>query len=167
MAGLLEELIINLNKENDLYKSLTNLGSKKTECIVENKIDEIGSLTNDEQRLITDLNRVIKKREEQFKDIAIVLSLDNQEITLNALIDKLEGNESQASLIEVRDEILKNVTEMREVNEENEVLIKQSMEYVEFTLNAIKTSSNISQDNGYYGEEMSSGRNANFFDSKM
>ena len=52
MAGLIEELVDTMTKENDIYKELIPIADEKTRVIIKNDLDALQKITEREQLTI-------------------------------------------------------------------------------------------------------------------
>lgn len=93
-----------------------------------------------EEEFIGRVDILDRKREETFKDISQVTGLNLEDLTLTKIITKI-GPEQEIckELINIRKELLAVMEKVKNQNNRNKRLIQQSMDFVEFTLNAIQT----------------------------
>lgn len=139
MASLIEELITVLEEEDNEYKKLIELSSKKTPVIVKGDLDKLGEITGLEQERIEVLNHLEKRRIDVVKDIALVLGKNEEELTVKAIVDLLEGQEKeQRRLSEVHDSLKQTLGNISKINDVNKNLINSSLEMIEFNLNMLK-----------------------------
>jgi Mg2+ and Co2+ transporter CorA len=139
VASLIDELISVLEKENDEYKQLIEISSKKTKVIVKNDLVQLQQFTAVEQEHLGTLINLEKKREDVTNDIALVLNRNKEELTVKDLIFVLEGQkEVQARLTSVHDDLRTTLKNFNMVNEINKSLINESLDLIEFNLNFIK-----------------------------
>ena len=66
MASLVEELVKVLEQENSEYEMLLELSRSKTPVIVGRDVKKLQSITDEEQIVVSRLNRLEQKREEVF-----------------------------------------------------------------------------------------------------
>lgn len=140
MAGIAHELINILTQQKECYEGLYTLATYKSRAVVEKDIDFLKEVVNREEEFIGRVNILDKKREEAFKDISQVTGLKLEELTLTQIIDKIGKNQEMGiELTNIRKDLLKIMEKVKNQNNRNKKLIMQSMEFVEFTLNAIQT----------------------------
>lgn len=137
MASLIEELIQTLEKENTAYQELYVLSTQKTDIIVKGDIQALTDIVEKEQILMTNqVQPLEKKRRECTNDIATVISRKPEDLTLSKLIELMGSQpETQKRLSEVRDKLQETMKRMTKVNDMNKVLLKESLELVEFDIN--------------------------------
>ena len=170
MASLIDNLITTLNTENDEYTTLLNLSIEKTGIIVKGDVDGLNSMVEREQEVIERITVLEKKREECTKDIAIVLNKDYRKLTLPLLIDYLKGQERESKLLsEVHGRLKSTMSQMVQVNEQNKVLLQESLDMVEFEMNILRGMKQAPATANYSGSEYADNNNGvtGSFDAKQ
>lgn len=136
MASLIEDLLDVLDNENKKYTKLLDLSMQKTAVIVKGDVDELQSIVAKEQLIVDDINILEKRRQEGLGDISNVLNIPYEELTLGQLIIVMEKQPKEhAALIKVHDELKATVDKMVKINDNNKMLLQQSLDMVEFELN--------------------------------
>lgn len=174
MASLMETLIQTLNEEAVVFERLLALSMKKTPVIISQNLEELQKITDEEQDVVIQVNRLEKKRDVCMNDIASVLNKDVQKMNLSSLITMMENRpDEQRQLADVHDK-LKNLTEqLKRANAQNEGLIENALELVQFDLNllqAYKTAPETANYNkGAYnvGDSLGGNLNSGSFDAKQ
>lgn len=171
MASLIDELVEVLEKENSEYIELIALSKEKTSTIVKNDIDGLQKIMDQEQKGVDRVNVLEKQRENTVKDICKVLRLEPQDLTVKVLIDLLKKQPTeQKKLIDIHTKIRKTLDEMVRINENNQALIKESMEILDFEMNLIKGLKMAPETNNYNKGAYSAGGtgySAGAFDAKQ
>ena len=140
MASLMEELITTLSKEEELYRELLPIQERKTQIIIENNIEQLQVITGEEQETIDKVTALERKREEIIKDIGTVLNKNPKTLTLTNLIQIMAKQpEDRDKLQELHDRLEESVKKLVKVNERNQMLIKQSLEMIEFNMNLLQS----------------------------
>lgn len=140
MASLMEELLEVLGEEEKQYQMLIELSSVKSDAIIRADIEKLGEVTTREQDAASVLLNLSNKRTGVLKDMATVLGKDPEEMTVNKMVGYLENQpEEQKKLAECRDRLLEVGTQMRILNQQNEALLKQALEMVEFDLTLLRS----------------------------
>lgn len=163
MASMTQELITILSNEQIQYDNLLRYANEKKDCLINNKLNELGDLTNKEQIIITELNRSEKKRKDIIESLGIVLNKDN--ITLSEIAKKLPESDKEA-LLKIKENLLNTVDKLKELNRQNTELITEGLNFTEYTLNAMQ---GPSRDNNSYANELNYERGkvtVRYFDSK-
>ena len=118
MASLMEDLINVLNQEEEQYQGLIELGKKKREVVIRADIKTLDEITATEQEAASNLQNLAKKRARVLNDMATVLGRNPGE---------------------VKERLLQTGKEMAAINEQNEILLNQALEMVEFDLTLLKS----------------------------
>ncbi len=154
MASLIDNLITTLNTENDEYAALFDLSMEKTGIIVKGDVDALNNIVEREQEVIERIIVLEKKREECTKDIATVLNKDYRRLTLPLLIEYLKGQEREARLLsEVHGRLKSTMSQMVQINEQNKVLLQESLDMVEFEMNILRGMKQAPSTANYSGSE--------------
>ena len=140
MASLMEDLIVTLRQECDLYESLLGLSSKKTSIIVSGDLKELSQITDEEQGIVAKIATLDKRRQAAMKDIANVLNMDVNSLRLTELVQMLDKRpEEQRQLAEQRDRLKLVADNVKRVNGQNQELLQSSLEMVQFEMNILQT----------------------------
>lgn len=140
MASLMEELLEVLGEEEKQYKTLVELSDVKREAVIKADIAKLETVTTREQDAASALLNLSNKRSQVLGDMATVLGKEPKEMTINKMIGYLESQpEEQKLLIERRDRLLEAGTQMRLLNQQNEALLNQALEMVEFDLTLLRS----------------------------
>lgn len=145
MPSLIESLVEVLQKQTEVYKELLQQSQQKTEMIVKNDIEAIKISTEKEESIIRKAAKLDLKREEFIKQIGEVLKISPNQITISDLITVLEkAPTDQKALEQTQEEMLEVLQDLQKVNENNKQLIRQSLDYISFSVNLIRGSKNVS-----------------------
>lgn len=140
MASLMEDFMDVLEKENVEYEQLTELSLEKRQIIIAGDVPALEEITGREQEITSNLKNLENKREQVVKDMAIVLSKEPQELTITNMIAFLNKQpEEQQKLQDIRERLKDTLNRMADINAQNEILLTQAMEMVEFDLTLFKS----------------------------
>jgi len=140
VASLMDNLLDVLNQEESQYRDLINLSNEKKDVLIHADIERLQQITEAEQNITDDLHNLEAKRRSIVTDMAVVLRRDEGELTVEKMIDILDKQpEEQKKLAEVRKRLRDTLDEMIRVNTQNQILIKQAMEMVEFDLTLFRS----------------------------
>jgi flagellar biosynthesis/type III secretory pathway chaperone len=142
MPGMIDQLLSILNEQADRCTELLGLSKEKKDLIVSNDVKGIQKITDLENILISQNNKLEKKRAALVKDIAIVLERNESELTVSELIESMEGQEEQEALKETADRIRGILAELSDINVLNASLIDNALDYIEYSMNLIRTGMN-------------------------
>lgn len=139
MASLIETLIDVLGQENTEYEKLLELSDHKTTAIVNGDVNELQEILLKEQALIDSVNKLEEQRMENVGDICNVLNLKKKDIKLEDIIEVLKKQPKEHDQLEEMNAKLKRtLNQLMKINENNKLLIKESLDMVEFELNLAK-----------------------------
>lgn len=158
MASLMEDLLDVLEKERQQYLELSELGETKRDVIIHSKISELQEITAKEQEAASVLANLAKRRTQVLTDMATVLGKDPEQMTVLKMVGYLEGQpEEQAKLSQMREKLLEAGTQMALLNQQNQTLLKQAMEMVEFDLTLLKSMRKAPETANYNKEAYTTG----------
>ena len=138
MASLMEDLINVLNQEEEQYQGLIELGKKKREVVIRADIKTLDEITATEQEAASNLQNLAKKRARVLNDMATVLGRNPGEVTITKMISYLEEQPVEQKQL-IKERLLQTGKEMAAINEQNEILLNQALEMVEFDLTLLKS----------------------------
>ena len=124
---------------------------------------------DEEQIVVSGINRLDKKRQEVFTDIANVINKDVDTLKIADLIDMLESRpEEQQKLARVHDRLSKAVHGVRSINEQNGILIQEMVEFDMHMLQAMKAAPETANyDRGAASAGVTMGVDGRGFDAKQ
>ena len=169
MASLIEELFMVLGDEEKIYSEIIPVAEKKTQIIVNNDLQSLNSITEEEQELLGKISKLEKKRQEVIRNIGIVMNKKESELNFVTIIELLNGQEKeQEELRKLHDKLKRTIDVLSTLNERNQMLIKQSLEMIDFDINlmqSLRTSPGVGQYNIASEVEMQ-GMKSGMFDAK-
>lgn len=140
MASLMDNLIDVLNMEHEQYLKLVELSKQKKYFVITADVRGIEDVTEQEQLTAGTLRNLDIRRDEVLSDISSVLGKPFSDMTITRLIGYLEKQpEEQEKLIQIREKLLVTGKEMHDLNKQNESLIQQALEMVEFDLTLFRS----------------------------
>lgn len=136
----MEDLLDVLGKEEAEYQKLVEIAEQKRDAVIKGDIRQLGEVTIKEQDAASELLNLSHKRTQVLTDMAVVLGKDPNELTITKMISYLEKQPTeQEKLTKQRDRLLEVGSQMRILNQQNESLLKQALEMVEFDLTLLKS----------------------------
>lgn len=144
-----------LERELSLYETMLSLAKRKTEILKESDIRELELLSAEESEKLEEIRLEEVKRESAVKSLAESLSLDYR-LDLSKMSEyfSLDG---KAEFKEIRETFKSVIDFLKDVNALNDTLIKDSLEYIDFSLNVISSASV----DGSYGRNFDGAENTN------
>lgn len=162
---LVDGLIDVLKNEEELYRDILKASHEKTDIIVKGDIAELEKATREEQIKIFQLADLEDIREKIIAKLALQYGKKPFEMNVTMLKSLLPQDRAQ-KLEDTNIKLLKVLNEIKEVNNLNAKLIKNSLEYIDFSMNLL---SGAELTGSTYGNSGQTGdvRKRNFFDVKL
>jgi|GEM_PF-538364 len=149
----IEQLKEALEKELKMYEQVSNLVESKTKVVVKGKVKELEEIMKKEQQLIGQMSTFEKIRRAIFANISNEINIE-EPTSLSELLLHLEekGVEGDAlkQIDRIRDRLLKVIDEIKEFNQLNEKLIKQSLDYINLNMEVLTS---IDEQANHYGNK--------------
>jgi flagellar biosynthesis/type III secretory pathway chaperone len=140
MAGMIDQLVEVMGEQAERHNELFGLSLEEKDAIIKNDIDTLQNLINLKNMVIAQNNRLEKQRISLVNDIAEVMGHKIENISLADVIEILkEQPVEQEKLRESGTRLRESVTKLKEVNDLNKSLLESSIEFVEYTLNALRS----------------------------
>lgn len=165
MAGMINQLIDILGEQAARCEELLGLAKEKKDVIIKNDIEQLQKITNLENMVISQNNRLERERNTLTADIAEVLGKRGQAMNITALITAMEGQKEQEPLCAAGERLRAVLAELKEANDFNNTLIQNALEYIEYSLNVIRTSAQL--EGPEYPEHIQTGPASGTFDAKQ
>lgn len=167
MASLLENLHQNLDEQAEVFSCLIEFAQNKKQAIVKNDTALLQSYLSEENEIIGRSQRLSKERDKLLGDIAFVLNVKKNTVTLSELIDLINSPQDKERLISSKERLISLLNDLKQINDLNEELINCSLEYIDYSMNILR--SYLSPEPSYYdcgGNEINSSSKM-FFDTKQ
>ena len=144
MASIIEVLMDVIEQEIQVHEALLDTATKKTSIIIKGNLTELSQITEIEQNQVEQLSSVERKREESMYDICMVLGKKPGTVKFSDLIELMESQpEVQERLKGQYKQLKKVVYELKDRNEHNRSLIKDSLEMAEFSINLLQNTQTV------------------------
>jgi len=131
-----KQLIELLEKYVKLHKGLLELANKKTEVLKKGDMEALSEMMKEEQKYIAAMKQIEKERILAVEKIISALGHTQAEPTLTACMELVEEPERRA-LERLRNNLVAVVAELRNINELNQQLLQQSLQFVHMMLGMI------------------------------
>ncbi|ANE46707.1 hypothetical protein SY83_10970 [Paenibacillus swuensis] len=123
---------------NDLYLEMIDLGGQKREFIVHNDVDGLSRVMNRESKL---MKRSTEVEQERLMAVAGYLKEKNlrlpSSITMTELTRVVFNLEDKERLAITHNQLLETIVKMKEINELNQQLIEQSLDFIDLSLDLL------------------------------
>lgn len=122
-----------MQEQLEAYRTLLHIGDKKTDVLVKGDIKALNEITEQEQNLILKLGKLEDERFELVKEIAKFHNKDASEIKANFIKTILNQREAK-TFTDIFDDLKTVLLEIEEQNSRNEKLIKNALDYINFSI---------------------------------
>jgi FlgN protein len=134
---LVQQLINNLQDQLEETRLLLTLAHEKTEIVKQGDMTLLEEKMKQEQRHTLIMQKLEKERMEIVYRMMSGRQLMSGLPTLADCLDILDVDEKQ-ELVVLRDTLIGKITELKQVNELNQSLISQSLQFVNVTLSMVQ-----------------------------
>jgi len=159
------QLVNILNQENDVYETLYKISNNKKEMIIGGKVNELENIVKIEQSLVMKISKLEDEREKIVEKLCELSGQKPEDVTISWLRTWLGEGES-AQLKVCQDKIVDSINALKDNNELNSKLIKNSLEYIDFSINMMTSIDTVSNNYGSSGNSGDS-KKRNLFDVKL
>ncbi len=145
MNNYFEDLLEIMAKEHDLYRELKSIEEKKSKIITNNDVEALEAITKKEQGFVKTIVHLEEHRAEVIDGFCRVKGIRK----VNTIDDilKVISKEEAKKLKNERDKLYAVTMEVKEVNQLNNMLINQSIDYINYTMEIARSLSE--EDFGY------------------
>lgn len=144
MNKKVEDLILTLTKEQEIYQILLDMAEEKKQVIVENKVKELDKITAKEQGMAMSLVKLENLRGRIVDELMREMDISGID-TISQLANHLAPDE-RMRINAVKNQLLGVVESLKDLNELNSQLIEQSLRYIDFNLSLM---SGLDEENKY------------------
>jgi flagellar biosynthesis/type III secretory pathway chaperone len=137
MSKLTEQLILVLNKEQEVYDSIIKLAKDKQDAVVQNKLSHLEAIVKKEKTYAISLVKLEEIREKVLH--SMVKSYDLVEINVLSDLYPFMSEKEVRQIDGMKKKLLNTVGILGQKNELNKKLIEQSLHQIEFDLNLLTT----------------------------
>ncbi len=160
MNRFIDELIDIFQKQIKLHQSLLSVLMDENTSIIESDLAGLNSANSEKETLILKVKNLEEKRLILVVEIAELLDENSQNITLKRLCEITEEPHS-TKLNDCRSRLVSLTKNVRELNEENKILLTQAVELVRgsfMLLDNLMSSNSVYYRTGEIGNKGQSGR---------
>lgn len=162
----MERILSALKNEKTIYDKLLSSSIEKKDFIIEGKLKELDRIVQIEGNLILKISKLEDEREAAVDALAKELGFPRENLTVTYICDELKDKRC-GPLKEITQSIAGILSQLKEVNDINGKLIKQSLEYIDFSINLITDS--LEPHNGVYEAKVHGDKEkkVSLFDAKV
>ena len=159
----MEQMIEILEKQLKIYQEILKISEDKTDIIVEDKVEELKVMVESEEKLAGSYISLEKQRLKIIKDFAKEKGI-NEVLRIDDLCEYFP--EYAEKMQDLKKEILDVTKKIKVKNELNEKLIKNSLDFINFSVGDM---TDTNRGTGTYGREgiTNQGEAKKFFDVSL
>jgi hypothetical protein len=135
-TSVIGRLIEVLEQETKIYDDLLKISRDKTDIIVEGKVSELENIVKLEQSYILSMSKLENVREALVEKLSSTLGLDASEMTISTLTN-YANDECVKKLKTCQMTMSTLLNDLKDINSTNSKLIKNSLEYIDFSINIL------------------------------
>lgn len=147
MKKMVDDLLLILTKERDIYQEALGIAEEKQRVIIDGKMKELEKMTSREQALVASLIKLENMRGKVLDDLIRALQAEHVN-TLTDLLQYLdEGSKQKIEL--VKNELSQSVFKLKDKNELNGKLLEQSLDLIHLNIelmNSLESDGRYTQD---------------------
>jgi flagellar biosynthesis/type III secretory pathway chaperone len=124
-----------------VHHELMKLASQKTPILVNNRVDELNTIVHKENKLIKQIEELDRSRVQLTNEYLLSRGYNpDPRVRISDLIKIIFKADEKLALTDVQGRLVKTITEMKKINEGNQKLVKQSLSFLDYSLDLfIKT----------------------------
>lgn len=165
MSKSVEQLILVLTREYETYRDYLELAKKKKDIIVAGHVKELDNITKIEQDMILTLGKITQLRTSIIGNLLKERNIQSVE-SLSELANYLEENFT-TQVESIKEKLGNVISEVKDVNELNGSLIKQSLDYIDFNMNLMLSLETKGSTYGSNADEKDLKQRSTVFDVKI
>lgn len=154
-----QQLITILEQQTKLYQQLLEIGVEKTKVLTLNDTTKLNDITRQEQKYVSALRTLDKQREEA----AIAIVPAHEPLTVSSCLSYID-EPLRETVQQTADRLTEIVYQMKQQNERNQLLLLQSMQFVQLSMDLLMPS--VEQLNYNNTSESKQPQRRTMFDSK-
>jgi flagellar biosynthesis/type III secretory pathway chaperone len=141
-SQVLKEILETLDRETRVYSSILKMSKDKTRLIVEGRVSELENIVKLEQTFLMQLGRLDNERSSLIEKLAGEFGISSSELTISALQGKIDAAQAD-ELHKCQTNMTGIIDELKGTNELNSRLIKNSLEFIDFSINLLTGTDNV------------------------
>jgi flagellar biosynthesis/type III secretory pathway chaperone len=133
-----------LEQLNTIHLELLSLGENKKQVIIDNNVDELNKIVSRESKLMKQIVESEQKRMNAIHDYLQQQghSSSSAALSISELIKLVFKADEKKALIDAQSALLETLVKLKKMNDINQQLIGQSLQYINFSLDIIAPSEN-------------------------
>lgn len=131
----IQELLINLEEQDIQHRQLVELAEQKRLMLIQNDVEQLNGIVNRESKIVRHISTLEQQRVEILGQYLIKRGFrPDPRITISDLVKILFKAEEKEALMEAQQTLIRTMSELKEKNKLNQLLIQQSLTFVNYSL---------------------------------
>ncbi|MGP3778851.1 flagellar protein FlgN [Halanaerobium saccharolyticum] len=147
---LKKELLNILKEEKELYQKLFEIAEAKNEALVNNDTEKLVETVENDREVISEIEAKDQERNDKLQEIKTEFEIVLEKDSYSNLIKKLPGEWGE-SLNPIREELIELTDDFHDLNEQNQLLLKQALELNQLSFETIME--NIKKEDTTYSKD--------------
>jgi len=139
MAGLITDLITKIGEMAGHIEALTELAHAKKDVIIKNDTDSLKAVTAHENTYIGRYQKSERAAALILDDIAMVLNQDRAALTLSKIGELIKEQDDYGEYAASYDRLKTGIDLLKDRNDQNNALIENALEYIDYSVNVLRS----------------------------
>ncbi|OEF97705.1 flagellar protein FlgN [Desulfuribacillus alkaliarsenatis] len=126
-----------LSEQLTLHEKLLTLSQDKKTILIEGSLPKLEKIIKEEHNLIQESRHLEKDRNAMIQQLAESLKIAPDNVTISFLIEVVQEDIAKQRLSSLKEKLEEVLKELSQVNQLNAKLLKQSLEYIQTTMESI------------------------------
>lgn len=119
------------------HHQLIELGKRKKSVLIAGDVNGLNQIVEEESKMIKRIMQLESERQKTISSILIQNGMQEKEISMSELFEIVGSTQEKEMLQSVQKELIDVLTELQEVNQLNQQLIKQSLDFVNYSIESM------------------------------
>jgi len=155
-----------LQEMSSAYERLLQLGREKKVVLIKGNVNQLNTIMQEENKLVKRVQVLEEERIDLVRKLYQAKGIIMEETTLSKVIEIVSSQEEKDKLRLLQEKLFKLLSELKKVNDLNQQLIEQSLEYIQHSITSYTQGQG---QNNTYGRSLTEDNQierTSFFDTK-
>nr|WP_236587704.1 flagellar protein FlgN [Tumebacillus amylolyticus] len=130
------------------HQQLLELAERKKKVLVENDMDSLNAIVQEETGHIHRIERLESERQGAGRLLAVRAGLRPDQLTAQRVAEFAETPEERARITQLTEKLRDVILKLKDLNDLNQMLIQQSLDFIQSTVEALTESPTVPQYGG-------------------
>lgn len=133
-----QELLNTLNGLSSIHEELLQLAREKQNLVTRNQVDQLMTVTAKETRAISVMEKLNEEIHRHANTCWTEMGIQPQpNATLADLLQAITRVDAKQALTDAADRLGTSVQQLKDLNDRNQILVRQSLEYIAFQIDLL------------------------------